>query len=190
MFCRQNFELRFNPSLGHLIDPFSKSSCYQSWRLLSYLPSGGVSYLDIWIWRYIIIRLAVLISRQIQSSVFNCSFDHLKAIIKIRVLHESFRYFSVDSNNVFFLLAYLLQIKRYKKRNSIAVVGLGLFCFLGGMLDWKSTQEHLLTVNTCQCNKLLSDLAMSKHVVVLRVAPKAAIPSSEASKRSDGCYLL
>ena len=34
-------------------------------------------------------------SRQIQSSVFDCSFDHLRAIIKIRFLHECFRVFSV-----------------------------------------------------------------------------------------------
>ena len=40
-------------------------------------------------------KLAVPIFWADSSSVFNCSFDHLMAIIKIRFLHESFRYFSV-----------------------------------------------------------------------------------------------
>ena len=40
-------------------------------------------------------KLAVPIFWADSSSVFDCSFDHLMVIIKIRFLHESFRYFSV-----------------------------------------------------------------------------------------------
>ena len=40
-------------------------------------------------------KLAVPIFWADSSSVFDCSFDHIRAITKIRVLHESFRFFSV-----------------------------------------------------------------------------------------------
>ena len=86
--------------------------------------------------------LAVLISGQTWSSVFNYRFNHLKVKIKIWSLHESFRSLSVYSNNVFFCYHIFCRLKDTKRRSSSAALDLGLFFFLGGMLDWESPQER------------------------------------------------
>jgi len=54
----------------------------------------------------------------------------LDAAVGLGSSMKVFRFFSVDSNNIFLDM---------KKKSSIAAIGLGLFCFLGGMLDWEST---------------------------------------------------
>jgi len=72
-------------------------------------------------------------------SVFICSLDHVRGMIKIKFLHGIFSSWFVDSRIIILCFHSFYGLKDTKKRSSSAAVGLCLFCFLGGMLDWEST---------------------------------------------------
>ena len=76
-----------------------------------------------------------------------------------------------------------------KSEAAVLQLPCGLFDVWVGWWFGRGRRSALLTINTCWYESL-SNLAMAEQVVVLRIASKAVIPSSEASKRSSGCYML
>ena len=137
--------------------------------------------------------LAVLISGQTRSSVFNYRFNHLKVKIKIWSLHESFRSLSVDSNNVFFCYHIFCRLKDMKKWNSKAAIVVWSFRCLGWMVVWMVVWQgdiEVLYLLECLLVWVVIWPCFVKQVVVPRIAPIAVISSLEASKHSGGCYLL